>query len=231
MKRFVLIAAFLGIPAFAQTDNPSVEQMVEKLAPRTRSMRNLVPVEVVPATVQPTQQSGSALSTQQSAQPSIQQPAQPSIQQTVQPLIQQPAGQQLPVQQVQQPSQQTQPTAAQQMPSAVVGKIDLTVHFDFNSDKIQGRSKPLLDKVVQVMTDQRLEALRFRVEGHTDAKGGAAYNDSLSKRRADAVVIYLAQQGVQTARLKAQGKGFRELADSADPSSGLNRRVTIVSLE
>jgi outer membrane protein OmpA-like peptidoglycan-associated protein len=223
MKRFVLIAAFLGIPAFAQTDNPSVEQMVEKLAPRTRSMRNLVPVEVVPATVQPTQQSGSALSTQQSAQP--------SIQQTVQPLIQQPAGQQLPVQQVQQPSQQNQPTAAQQMPSAVVGKIDLTVHFDFNSDKIQGRSKPLLDKVVQVMTDQRLDALRFRVEGHTDAKGGAAYNDSLSKRRADAVVIYLAQQGVQTARLKAEGKGFRELADSADPSSGLNRRVTIVSLE
>ncbi len=223
MKRFVLIAAFLGIPAFAQTDNPSVEQMVEKLAPRTRSMRNLVPVEVVPATLQPTQQSGSALSTQQSAQP--------SIQQTVQPLIQQPAGQQLPVQQVQQPSQQNQPTAAQQMPSAVVGKIDLTVHFDFNSDKIQGRSKPLLDKVVQVMTDQRLDALRFRVEGHTDAKGGAAYNDSLSKRRADAVVIYLAQQGVQTARLKAEGKGFRELADSADPSSGLNRRVTIVSLE
>ena len=223
MKRFVLIAAFLGIPAFAQTDNPSVEQMVEKLAPRTRSMRNLVPVEVVPATVQPTQQSGSALSTQQSAQP--------SIQQTVQPLIQQPAGQQLPVQQVQQPSQQNQPTAAQQMPSAVVGKIDLTVHFDFNSDKIQGRSKPLLDKVVQVMTDQRLDALRFRVEGHTDAEGGAAYNDSLSKRRADAVVIYLAQQGVQTARLKAQGKGFREPADSADPSSGLNRRVTIVSLE
>lgn len=223
MKRFVLIAAFLGIPAFAQTDNPSVEQMVEKLAPRTRSMRNLVPVEVVPATVQPTQQSGSALSTQQSAQP--------SIQQTVQPLIQQPAGQQLPVQQVQQPSQQNQPTAAQQMPSAVVGKIDLTVHFDFNSDKIQGRSKPLLDKVVRVMTDQRLDALRFRVEGHTDAKGGAAYNESLSKRRADAVVIYLAQQGVQTARLKAEGKGFRELADSADPSSGLNRRVTIVSLE
>ena len=223
MKRFVLIAAFLGIPAFAQTDNPSVEQMVEKLAPRTRSMRNLVPVEVVPATLQPTQQSGSALSTQQSAQP--------SIQQTVQPLIQQPAGQQLPVQQVQQPSQQNQPTAAQQMPSAVVGKIDLTVHFDFNSDKIQDRSKPLLDKVVQVMTDQRLDALRFRVEGHTDAKGGAAYNDSLSKRRADAVVIYLAQQGVQTARLKAEGKGFRELADSADPSSGLNRRVTIVSLE
>jgi outer membrane protein OmpA-like peptidoglycan-associated protein len=219
MKRFVLIAAFLGIPAFAQTDNPSVEQMVEKLAPRTRSMRNLVPVEVVPATVQPTEQSGSALPTQQSAQP--------SIQQTVQPLIQQPAGQQLPVQQV----QQNQPTAAQQMPSAVVGKIDLTVHFDFNSDKIQGRSKPLLDKVVQVMTDQRLDALRFRVEGHTDAKGGAAYNDSLSKRRADAVVIYLAQQGVQTARLKAQGKGFRELADSADPSSALNRRVTIVSLE
>jgi outer membrane protein OmpA-like peptidoglycan-associated protein len=215
MKRFVLIAAFLGIPAFAQTDNPSVEQMVEKLAPRTRSMRNLVPVEVVPATVQPTQQSGSALPMQQPAQLSIQQPA----------------GQQLPAQQVQQPSQQNQPTAAQQVPSTVVGKIDLTVHFDFNSDKIQDRSKPLLDKVVQVMTDQRLDALRFRVEGHTDAKGGAAYNDSLSKRRADAVVIYLAQQGVQTARLKAQGKGFRELADSADPSSALNRRVTIVSLE
>lgn len=110
-------------------------------------------------------------------------------------------------------------------------KLDLTIHFDFNSDKLQDRSKPLLDNLASAMKNDRLSELKFRVEGHTDAKGTAPYNEALSKRRADAVVSYLAQQGITASRLQPEGKGFRELFDTANPQAETNRRVTIVSLE
>jgi hypothetical protein len=110
-------------------------------------------------------------------------------------------------------------------------KIDLTIHFDFNSDKLQARSKPLLDNLATAMKNQRLSDLKFRVEGHTDAKGSATYNEVLSRRRADAVVGYLTQQGIDETRLQPDGKGFRELFDIAEPLSSLNRRVSIVTIE
>jgi outer membrane protein OmpA-like peptidoglycan-associated protein len=110
-------------------------------------------------------------------------------------------------------------------------KVDLTIHFDFNSNKLQDQSKPQLDNLAAAMRTERLSELKFRVEGHTDAKGTAAYNEALSKRRADAVVSYLSQQGIDTARLQPEGKGFRELSNTAEPLSALNRRVSIVTVD
>jgi outer membrane protein OmpA-like peptidoglycan-associated protein len=109
-------------------------------------------------------------------------------------------------------------------------KLDLTIHFDFNSDKLQDRSKPLLDNLASAMKNERLSELKFRVEGHTDGKGTATYNEALSKRRADTVVTYLSQQGIAAGRLTPEGKGFRELLDPANPQAETNRRVTIASL-
>jgi len=109
-------------------------------------------------------------------------------------------------------------------------KLDLTIHFDFNSDKLQDRSKPLLDNLASAMKNDRLSELKFRVEGHTDAKGTASYNEALSKRRADSVVTYLSQQGIEGVRLQPEGKGFKELFITAEPLSALNRRVSIVTV-
>jgi outer membrane protein OmpA-like peptidoglycan-associated protein len=110
-------------------------------------------------------------------------------------------------------------------------KLDLTIHFDFNSNKLQDQSKPLLDNLAAAMKTERLGELKFRVEGHTDAKGTATYNEALSKRRADAVVSYLSLRGINTERLQPEGKGFRELFDTAEPLSALNRRVSIVTVD
>ena len=110
-------------------------------------------------------------------------------------------------------------------------KVDLTIHFDFNSNKLQDRSKPQLDDLAAAMRTERLSELKFRVEGHTDAKGTAIYNEALSKRRADAVVSYLSQRGIDTARLQPEGKGFTELSNTAEPFSASNRRVSIVTVD
>ena len=50
-------------------------------------------------------------------------------------------------------------------------------------------------------------AINVRVEGHTDTDGDDAHNLDLSQRRAESVVAYLAKQGIDRARLTAQGFG------------------------
>jgi outer membrane protein OmpA-like peptidoglycan-associated protein len=81
------------------------------------------------------------------------------------------------------------------------------------------------------MKNQRLESARFRVEGHTDAKGTPGYNEQLSARRAAAVVELLQSEGVSAGRLQAEGRGFSELLNRANPLAPENRRVRIVALE
>ena len=58
----------------------------------------------------------------------------------------------------------------------------------------------------------------------------AAYNQMLSERRAKAVQDYLVfHYGIDAQRLKAVGYGKTRLLDSANPTSGVNRRVQIVN--
>lgn len=110
-------------------------------------------------------------------------------------------------------------------------QIDLNIAFDFNSAQLSPDSTALLERLSQALQAPQLQAQRFRVEGHTDGKGQAAYNQQLSERRAAAVVQYLAQRGVGAERLQAQGKGFSELLKPEDPLAAENRRVRIVAIE
>lgn len=112
----------------------------------------------------------------------------------------------------------------------VVG-IDLTVNFEFDSARVSEDGKALLKNLAMALSDARLAEFRFRVEGHTDAKGTAQYNEQLSGRRARAVLDFLVSNGVASDRLIAEGKGFRELADSMEPLSPKNRRVRVVTLD
>ncbi len=106
-------------------------------------------------------------------------------------------------------------------------QIDLVINFDFDSSRLQTSSQPLLEKLAEALGTERLQSLRFKVEGHTDAKGSAAYNESLSAKRAQAVLEFLQAHGVQSGRLQAQGKGFAELLNPANPQAAENRRVRI----
>jgi len=70
---------------------------------------------------------------------------------------------------------------------------------------------------------------RVRVEGHTDAVGGAAANEELSLRRADAVKRVLLSRGVQEKQILVLGLGeTKPVADnhSAEGRSR-NRRVEL----
>ncbi|MFN7426441.1 MAG: OmpA family protein [bacterium] len=108
--------------------------------------------------------------------------------------------------------------------------LDLVVQFDFDSARIQTASQPLLDSLAAAMRSERLAGLRFRVEGHTDAKGNAGYNQRLSQRRAEAVIAHLSGAGVDRARLTGEGRGAADLLRPDQPYALENRRVRITAM-
>ena len=110
-------------------------------------------------------------------------------------------------------------------------KIDLTVNFGFDSARLESTSKPLLLDLARAMGAERLAAIRFKVEGHTDAVGKADYNQQLSAKRAQSVLEFLAQSGVSADRLMAEGKGPSEPLMPDRPDAPQNRRVRIRTID
>ena len=107
--------------------------------------------------------------------------------------------------------------------------VDLVIQFDLDSAKLKKSSKQLLDYLVEAMKNDRLAAIKFKVEGHTDKQGSEQHNIKLSQNRADSVISYLTSNGVESDRLTGEGKGFSELLLPEKPKASENRRVRITT--
>jgi len=109
--------------------------------------------------------------------------------------------------------------------------VNLYVNFAYDSADLGSDARIILDRLGQALVDDRLKEFSFMIEGHTDAKGGAAYNQNLSEQRARAVQHYLMENfGIAESRLVARGFGKTRLLDPARPEDGVNRRVQVVNL-
>ncbi len=100
------------------------------------------------------------------------------------------------------------------------------VNFATNSAVLTTSAKSVLEEAVELLkaTDNVIEV---RVEGHTDSRGAAAYNQALSQRRAESVVAYLVSRGVNGSSLVPVGMGEGTPVASNDTEEGraANRRV------
>lgn len=100
------------------------------------------------------------------------------------------------------------------------------VLFYFNKPVLLPSAYPTLDSLVQTL--EAHSSWVIQINAHTDIRGSKDFNQNLSERRAQAVVDYLVDQGIDRKRLRAKGFGeSRPQIESAATESEhqQNRRV------
>ena len=101
------------------------------------------------------------------------------------------------------------------------------VFFELNQTRLTAETKQILAEVVRAAKDA--PALRIRATGHTDMVGNARVNRKLARARAEAVVRFLVDGGVDAARVEIDSRGEAEpLIPTGDGVPEVqNRRVEI----
>ncbi|MGO1752041.1 MAG: OmpA family protein, partial [Psychroflexus sp.] len=80
--------------------------------------------------------------------------------------------------------------------------------FEFDSAKIRPEAALELDNVAKVM--KKHEDIRIKITSHTDRRGPASYNKTLSEERAKSTIEYLVSKGIDASRLEGEGMGEEE---------------------
>ncbi len=112
-------------------------------------------------------------------------------------------------------------------------KTAALVLFDFNSASITEDSIPLLREYGKALQKQLADAVLV-IGGHTDSKGSAAYNLSLSKQRAESVKEFLVSEfDIEESRLKVKAYGEVKPIESNETDDGRakNRRVEFIRIK
>ena len=101
------------------------------------------------------------------------------------------------------------------------------VLFEFNRADIKATGHGELRKLAEFL--KKHPDRQVLIEGHTDDRGSDAYNENLSRRRAEAVANALAAMGVPSPRVTAVGYGesYPVAANTTDTNRALNRRVEV----
>jgi outer membrane protein OmpA-like peptidoglycan-associated protein len=136
-------------------------------------------------------------------------------------------------------------TSAQQMADAANGRVgvltntvanldnyhavaETSVKFGFNKDNLTDKSKEVLDQLGANIASTK--GYIIALEGGTDSVGSADYNYTLSQRRANAVIQYLAMKyNVPAHKIYVIGLGKDKPVESNKTSNGRadNRRVDV----
>ena len=99
------------------------------------------------------------------------------------------------------------------------------INFKTASAEILPGSFAILDRALKVLQDY--PDVNLEISGHTDNKGGASYNLTLSQHRADSVKMYFVSRGIASSRLTSVGYGKdRPIADNSTSSGRATNRRT-----
>jgi len=81
------------------------------------------------------------------------------------------------------------------------------IFYEFDKAALLPESKEALDGLIKILNDN--PNVTIELGSHCDRKGSVEYNIGLAQRRAQSVVNYLIEAGIDEARLAAQGYGKR----------------------
>lgn len=105
------------------------------------------------------------------------------------------------------------------------------IEFELNSAELTPAAMQTLSVLGQALAGNELSQFRFKIAGHTDARGSDELNSSLSVRRAESVRRYLSDNfGIAPARLIPEGYGSTQPLDPNHPMDGRNRRVEVINI-
>ncbi|HEU0147768.1 MAG TPA: OmpA family protein [Bradyrhizobium sp.] len=118
------------------------------------------------------------------------------------------------------------PTVCQQLFSDLLGKA--TIRFETGRADIDRDSAGLLDRLIEIAF--RCPSANIEIAGHTDAEGEEAANQTLSEKRAQAVVDHLVRAGLPADRFTAVGYGSAQPLAPNETGDGRaqNRRIEFV---
>jgi outer membrane protein OmpA-like peptidoglycan-associated protein len=102
------------------------------------------------------------------------------------------------------------------------------VLFDTGRSELNSGAGRKLDQLAQFLGEHKER--RVEIDGFTDSVGTDAYNEELSRRRADAVKSALLTRGIEPSRISTEGygKAFPVASNTESGGRQLNRRVEIV---
>lgn len=103
--------------------------------------------------------------------------------------------------------------------------VGSAILFAFDSDNLSGGASSILDKIVELLQENK--RVKLEIGGHTDSTGPDGYNISLSNRRARSVLKYFEKKGLKSSRFEVKGFGESKPIASNDTAEGRskNRRV------
>lgn len=139
-----------------------------------------------------------------------------------------------PAQEIERPATPPPPLAPRQSEAErqliETGNIVLRdVYFELDKATLLPESEARLDEAGAAI--EKFADLKVEVQGHTDSRGTAKYNEKLSQARAEAVRTYLlAHFHLNADNLVAKGYGESQLAVSPEKSAddyAMNRRVVL----
>ncbi len=105
------------------------------------------------------------------------------------------------------------------------------INFDFDKYNLLPQSYPILDHAINVLN--QFKNLKVVIIGNTDNIGSSEYNMKLSKKRADEVLNYLVDKGIQRNRITEEWKGKEDpiKSNATELGRAFNRRVEIRIIE
>lgn len=92
--------------------------------------------------------------------------------------------------------------------SKIYKNVEITlnnIYYDYDKWNIRADAAQSLDSLVDIL--QKNPAIKIQLSSHTDCRGKDTYNEVLSQKRAESVVQYLIQKGIEATRLTAKGYG------------------------
>jgi outer membrane protein OmpA-like peptidoglycan-associated protein len=99
------------------------------------------------------------------------------------------------------------------------------IFFDYDKATLRSESIAELNRLKRIMQDN--PSMKIEIGGHTDSRGADEYNNRLSKDRAQSVVNYLIENGIDKDRMTYKGYGKSQPVATNETPEGRqeNRRV------